>query len=80
MIIAAHPTQQGKSTVEVGRRHLGRFDALEVNGKDVALSRVEPKIRRLAAEFDLPAVGGSDAHVWPQTGVQSTVLALDELT
>ena len=80
VLIAAHPTRQGKSTVELGRRHLGRFDALEINGKDVALHRVEPEIRRLAAQFDLPVVGGSDAHVWPQVGVQSTVLALSELT
>ena len=80
VMIAAHPTRQGKSTVEVGRRHLGRFDALEVNGKDVALHRVEPEIRRLAAHFNLPVVGGSDAHVWPQVGVQSTILALGELT
>ncbi len=80
LVIAAHPTRQGKSTVEAGRRHLGRFDALEINGKDVALRRVEPEIRRIAAEFDLPVVGGSDAHVWPQVGVQSTILALSELT
>ena len=80
VMIAAHPTRQGKSTVEAGRGHLGLFDALEINGKDVALRRVEPEIRRLAAHFDLPVVGGSDAHVWPQVGVQSTVLALSELT
>ena len=80
VVIAAHPTRQGKSTVEAGRQHLGRFDALEINGKDVALRRVEPEIRRLAARFDLPVVGVSDAHVWPQVGVQSTVLELGELT
>ena len=80
VVIAAHPTRQGKNTVKAGRRHLGRFDALEINGKDVALGRVEPEIRRLAAHLDLPVVGGSDAHVWPQVGVQSTVLSLGELT
>ena len=79
VVIAAHPTRQGKSTVAAGRRHLGRFDALEINGKDVAFRRIEPEIRRLAAQFDLPVVGGSDAHVWPQVGVQSTVLSLGEL-
>lgn len=80
IMIAAHPTRSSKNMVDAARELLGRFDAIEVNGKDAALSGAEQPIRDLAGRFDMPVVGGSDAHVWPQVGVVSTVLELAELT
>ncbi len=80
VVIAAHPTRSGKCTVDVGRGLLDRFDAMEVNGKDEALSRSGRRVSELAGRLGLPVVGGSDAHVWPQVGVVSTVMEVEELT
>jgi hypothetical protein len=80
VLIGAHPTRPGKRLVDVGNELLGKLDALEVNGKDMASGPVEGTIKHLANQADRPVVGSSDAHLWPQVGVQRTLMPLPELT
>ncbi|WP_436347444.1 PHP domain-containing protein [Natronorubrum sp. FCH18a] len=53
------------------------FDAIEVNGKH---PRSQPLVEELAAERDLPLVGGSDAHYPFEVGRAYTVVETDRLT
>ncbi|WP_121743042.1 PHP domain-containing protein [Natronorubrum halophilum] len=53
------------------------FDAIEVNGKH---PRSRPLVEELAAERDLPLVGGSDAHYPFEVGRAYTVVEADRLT
>ena len=71
--IVAHPFRN--STV----RELADvpFDAIEVNGKH---PRSRPLVEELAAERDLPLVGGSDAHYPFEVGRAYTVVETDRLT
>jgi hypothetical protein len=80
VLIGAHPTREGKVLVDLGVEALASLDALEVNGKDMASLPVHAEIEEWAAKANLPVVGSSDAHLWPQVGVQRTLLADDVLT
>jgi hypothetical protein len=80
VLIGAHPTRPGKRLVEVGDGLLGQLDALEVNGKDMASGPVDSEIHGWAQRVGKPTVGSSDAHLWPQVGVQRTVVPLPALT
>jgi hypothetical protein len=80
VVIGAHPTRPGKRLVDVGPQLLQELDALEVNGKDMATGPVDGTIKELARQTDRPVVGSSDAHLWPQVGVQRTLVPLPELT
>lgn len=53
------------------------FDAVEINGKHPEHRR---RIEKLAAEHDLPVVGGSDAHFPFEVGRVATRLDVDTLT
>jgi predicted metal-dependent phosphoesterase TrpH len=53
------------------------FDAVEVNGKH---PRSERWVERLAADRDLPVVGGSDAHYPVEVGRAFTLIDADTLT
>ncbi|USZ67561.1 CehA/McbA family metallohydrolase [Halorussus salilacus] len=70
--IVAHPYRN--STV---RNVEAEFDAIEVNGKH---PRTEEWVARLAANHDLPLVGGSDAHYPVEVGRAYTRVDADELT
>jgi hypothetical protein len=78
-VIGAHAMRPGKRLCDVGKEQLSRFDALEINGKDVA-NGDHTAIPALADELGLPTVGSSDAHLWSQVGVQRTVAPISELT
>lgn len=54
-----------------------QFDAVEVNGKR---SRSPSNIEDLAAEHDLPLVGGSDAHYPLEVGRTYTEVAVESVT
>ena len=70
--IIAHPYRN--STV----RHADApFDAIEVNGKH---PRTREWVERLAADHDLPMVGGSDAHYPVEVGRAYTRVDADEPT
>ncbi|MFC5972679.1 PHP-associated domain-containing protein [Halomarina salina] len=70
--IIAHPYRN--STV---REVDADFDAIEVNGKH---PRTQSWVERLAGEYDLPLVGGSDAHYPFEVGRAFTRVDADELT
>ena len=80
VMIGAHPTKVSRGLLKRLKKHLARLDALEVNGNQASRKDVQPEIRKLARALDLSVVGGSDAHVWSQVGVVTTVLNLPELT
>lgn len=73
--IAAHPVRDDKSSDRLPERLLGGLaHAVEINGRftdDNSIAALEA----LAARLDLPIVGGSDAHVWPQVGAVATALS-----
>ncbi|SDQ30623.1 PHP domain-containing protein [Natronobacterium texcoconense] len=68
--IVAHPFRN--STVRELEDVL--FDAIEVNGKH---PRSQPLVEELAAERELPLVGGSDAHYPFEVGRAYTVVETD---
>jgi hypothetical protein len=80
VVIGAHPTRPGKRLVDVGPELLSKLDALEVNGKDMASGPVDATIKELAQATCRPVVGSSDAHLWPQVGVQRTLLPMSQLS
>jgi len=70
--IVAHPYRN--STV---REVDAGFDAIEINGKH---PRTEEWARELADRYDLPLVGGSDAHYPVEVGRAYTMVDADVLT
>jgi hypothetical protein len=79
LLIGAHAFRPGKRLADAGLEMLAKFDALEVNGKDVANGH-ESEVIPTANELGLPVVGSSDAHIWSQVGVQRSILNQCELT
>jgi histidinol phosphatase-like PHP family hydrolase len=80
VLIGAHPTRPEKRLVNAGEKLLSQFDALEVNGKDMAAGPAHEEIAEWARRTGRPTVGSSDAHLWPQVGVQRTLVPLPTLT
>jgi len=80
IIIGAHPTRPVKRLTDIDPEILAKLDALEVSGKDMASHPANEIVGQLASELNLPVVGGSDAHLWAQVGVQYTVIPHNELT
>lgn len=70
--ILAHPYRDS-TVAESG----AALDAVEINGKH---PRRRAKVERLAADLDLPLVGGSDAHFPVEVGRAHTAIEADELT
>ena len=79
-VIGAHPGRPDKRLLSVGNRVLAKLHALEINGSDVAMGRDVKSVARRARRLGLPLVGSSDAHVWPQVGMQRTIVPMNELT
>lgn len=71
--IVAHPFRNST----VAELDTVPFDAIEINGKH---PRTRPLVERLAAERDLPLVGGSDAHYSLEVGRAYTLVDTNELT
>ncbi len=80
VLIGAHPTRPGKVLAAVGDATLSTLDALELNGRDVGHDLPVHKVAERAQRLGLPTVGSSDAHVWPQIGLQRTITPMKELT
>jgi hypothetical protein len=74
VLIGAHPFRPMGGLLKFDYAWLKRLDAIEVNGKDIAIAT---QVRQVAADLGLALVGGSDAHYWPQVGISSTVLPVD---
>jgi PHP-associated len=66
--IAAHPFRDDKPADQLPKALLGTLiDAVEINGRYTSASCVK-QVNALADRLDVPIVGGSDAHTWPQLG------------
>ncbi len=73
--IAAHPVRDDKSFDRLPEELFSSLShAVEINGRFTDPNSVAA-VHELAARLDLPIVGGSDAHVWPQIGVVATMLS-----
>jgi hypothetical protein len=70
--ILAHP-YRNSTVAESG----AALDAVEVNGKH---PKRRAKVERLAADLDLPVVGGSDAHFPFEIGRAYTTVDAESLT
>jgi predicted metal-dependent phosphoesterase TrpH len=78
LVISAHPFRPGKETVKLPLDQVfGMVDAIEVNGRDYGR---EQATAELAARYDRPLSGGSDAHYYLQVGVRSTIVPGESLS
>lgn len=74
--IAAHPYRPFKNLDQIDRDEALKYvSAVEVNGRDYALEvGSEHRVSNLADRHNLPMTGGSDAHLFPQIGIMSTII------
>ncbi len=77
LLIGAHPFRPDGGLMKSSPSLIRRLTALEINGKDFML---ENKVRQAARKLQMPVVGGSDAHLWPQLGVSSTEMPLFDVS
>lgn len=75
VLIGAHPFRPMGGLLKFDQGCLKRLTAIEVNGKDIAMA---DQVREVADDLGLALVGGSDAHYWPQVGISSTILPIDQ--
>ncbi|GGA34004.1 PHP-associated domain-containing protein [Paenibacillus physcomitrellae] len=71
MVIAGHPFRTNAPLEHVDRRLLSRFDALDLNGKDlheIGIQENIAKVLTLGSELGVPVIAGSDAHQMFQVG------------
>jgi hypothetical protein len=68
--VFAHPMRLKHEIYRVPAEALARFDALDLNGKDLRRLGVEHReiIERLGREHHLPVVAGSDSHHFAMVG------------
>jgi len=68
--IAAHPLRKSTPWHHHERAVLQQFDAFDLNGKDLYTygPEIEARVRKLAADYQIPVVGGSDTHHQLQYG------------
>jgi hypothetical protein len=77
LLIGAHPFRPNGGVIKCEDALLKRLNALELNGKDYKL---EGRVREEADRLDMPVVGGSDAHLWPQVGISMTMFPSAEIS
>ncbi|OZB94291.1 PHP-associated domain-containing protein [Paenibacillus sp. XY044] len=71
MVIGGHPFRESNHLCHVDRELLRRFDAFDLNGKDLHEIGIQENIALvlpLGAELGVPVVAGSDAHQMFQVG------------
>ncbi|WP_186580000.1 PHP domain-containing protein [Aquibacillus kalidii] len=67
--IGAHPTRESTPLLHLGNEKLQRYDAFDLNGKDVAKQPgTEEKLKELGVSLNKPVVAGSDSHLPVQFG------------
>jgi hypothetical protein len=68
--IVAHPLRPGRALSQLPERLYSRFDALDLNAKDLHTQgmRMSARMHVLADKLDLPLVAGSDSHHFLQLG------------
>ncbi|GAA3412045.1 PHP-associated domain-containing protein [Paenibacillus hodogayensis] len=71
LVIGGHPFRESNHLYHVDRELLRRFDAFDLNGKDlheIGIQENVAKVLTLGAELGVPVVAGSDAHQMFQVG------------
>ncbi|QHW31864.1 PHP domain-containing protein [Paenibacillus rhizovicinus] len=71
MVIGGHPFRESNHLYHIDRALLRRFDAFDLNGKDlheIGIQENIAKVLPLGAELGVPVVAGSDAHQMFQVG------------
>lgn len=71
MVIGGHPFRESNHLYHVDRELLKRFDAFDLNGKDlheIGIQENIAKVLTLGEELGVPVVAGSDAHQMFQVG------------
>lgn len=71
---AGHPYREGGHIPELSMEDLSRFDFLDLNGKDIAINRIETErnVKTLGDRLQIPVVSGSDTHQAVQYGCIKT--------
>lgn len=80
MVIGGHPFRESNRLYHVDRGLLRKFDALDLNGKDlheIGIQENIAKVLSLGEELGVPVVAGSDAHQMFQVGCVRNVLPGD---
>ncbi|NBD24270.1 PHP-associated domain-containing protein [Paenibacillus glycinis] len=71
MVIGGHPFRESNPLFHIDRELLRRFDAFDLNGKDlheIGIQENIAKVLTLGEELGVPVVAGSDAHQMFQVG------------
>jgi histidinol phosphatase-like PHP family hydrolase len=71
MVIGGHPFRESNSLYKIDKSLLRRFDAFDLNGKDlhqIGIQENIAKVLTLGEELGVPVVAGSDAHQMFQVG------------
>lgn len=71
MVIGGHPFRESNPLAHVDKELLRRFDAFDLNGKDlheIGIQENIAKVLSLGEELGVPVVAGSDAHQMFQVG------------
>lgn len=71
MVIGGHPFRESNHLYHVEERLLRRFDAFDLNGKDlheIGIQENIAKVLTLGDQLGVPVVAGSDAHQMFQVG------------
>ncbi|WP_244226628.1 PHP-associated domain-containing protein [Paenibacillus protaetiae] len=71
MVIGGHPFRESNHLYHVDERLLRRFDAFDLNGKDlheIGIQENIAKVLTLGEKLEVPVVAGSDAHQMFQVG------------
>lgn len=71
MVIGGHPFRESNSLYKIDKSLLSRFDAFDLNGKDlheIGIQENIAKVLTLGEELGVPVVAGSDAHQMFQVG------------
>ena len=71
MVIGGHPFRESNHLYHIDRELLRRFDAFDLNGKDlheIGIQENIAKVLTLGEELGVPVVAGSDAHQMFQVG------------
>jgi predicted metal-dependent phosphoesterase TrpH len=70
LTVLAHPLRPGREITRIGARLYSRFHALELNARDLVLvgREIAARTERVAWEYGLPMIAGSDTHHYHQLG------------
>ena len=80
LIIIAHPFRRHKEFPNINPLIFEKVDAIEINVKDLyknGITETKNKVSKLASEWNLPIIGGSDTHHFIQVGSIKNIFNCD---